>query len=52
MAAMQTDAFKLMAKNTFQPSDFSGDSRVFSRNIDKDVDDKRRLLTALGMTNR
>jgi len=52
MAAMQTDAFKLMAKNTFQPSDFSGDSRVFSRNIDKDVGDKRRLLTALGMTKR
>jgi tripartite-type tricarboxylate transporter receptor subunit TctC len=52
MAAMQTDAFKLMAKNTLQPSDFNGDGRVFSMNIDKDVDDKRRLLTSLGMAKR
>ena len=52
MAAMQTDAFKLMAKNTFQPSDFSGDSRAFSMNIDKDMDDKRRLLTSLGMVKQ
>jgi tripartite-type tricarboxylate transporter receptor subunit TctC len=49
MAAMQTDTFKLMAKNTFQPSDFSGDSRIFSMNIDKDLEEKRRLLTSLGM---
>lgn len=49
MSAMQTDAFKLMAKNTFQPSDFSGDSRFFSMNIDKDAAEKRRLLTSLGM---
>jgi tripartite-type tricarboxylate transporter receptor subunit TctC len=52
MAVMQTDAFKLMARNTFQPSDFSGDSRVFSMNIDKDMEDKRRLLTSLGMAKQ
>lgn len=49
MAAMETAAFKLMAKNTFQPSDFSGDSSFFTSNIDKDADEKQRLLTALGM---
>jgi tripartite-type tricarboxylate transporter receptor subunit TctC len=52
MAAMQTDAFKLMAKNTLQPSDFSGDSRAFAMNVDKDVEDKRRLLTSLGMAKQ
>jgi tripartite-type tricarboxylate transporter receptor subunit TctC len=49
VAAMQTDAFKHMAKNTFQPSDFNGDAKVFTSNIDKDADEKQRLLTALGM---
>ena len=48
-AAMQTDAFKRIAKSTFQPSDFSADMAGFKANIAKDVDDKRRLLTALGM---
>jgi tripartite-type tricarboxylate transporter receptor subunit TctC len=49
MAAMETAAFKPTAKNTFQPSDFSGDSSFFTSNIDKDADEKQRLLTALGM---
>jgi tripartite-type tricarboxylate transporter receptor subunit TctC len=49
MAAMQTDAFKFMAKTTFQPSNFSGDAGVFTQNIDRDAEEKQRLLTALGM---
>jgi tripartite-type tricarboxylate transporter receptor subunit TctC len=48
-AVMQSDAFVRMAKNTFQPSDFSADAKGFQANLDKDVEDKRRLLTALGM---
>jgi tripartite-type tricarboxylate transporter receptor subunit TctC len=52
MAAMQTDAFKFMAKTTFQPSDFSGDASVFTLNIDKDAQEKQRLLTALGMAKK
>jgi tripartite-type tricarboxylate transporter receptor subunit TctC len=48
-AAMNSDAFKLIAKRTFQPSDYSADSAGFKANIDKDVEEKRRLLTALGM---
>jgi tripartite-type tricarboxylate transporter receptor subunit TctC len=49
MAAMKTEAFIRMAKNTLQPVDFMADSEQFSKNLDKDVEDKRRLLTALGM---
>ena len=49
IASMQTDAFKRMANNTFQPSDFIADSAGFSSNLDKDMADKRRLLTSLGL---
>jgi tripartite-type tricarboxylate transporter receptor subunit TctC len=52
MIAMQSDAFKRMARNTFQPSDFMADSREFSVNIDKDEVEKRRLLSSLGMIKR
>jgi tripartite-type tricarboxylate transporter receptor subunit TctC len=46
---MNGDAFKQIAKRTFQPSDYAADAAGFKANIDKDVEDKRRLLTALGM---
>ncbi len=48
-ATMHTDAFARIAKNTFQPADFMADSAGFKANIEKDVEDKRKLLTALGM---
>jgi tripartite-type tricarboxylate transporter receptor subunit TctC len=48
-AAMKTEAFQRIAKNTFQPADFMADSAGFKANIAKDVEDKRKLLTALGM---
>jgi tripartite-type tricarboxylate transporter receptor subunit TctC len=47
--AMQSEAFQRIVKATFQPSDFSADSAGFAANLNKDVADKRRLLTALGM---
>ena len=48
-AAMKSDAFQRIAKNTFQPKDFSADSAGFAANIEQDVVEKRRLLTSLGM---
>jgi tripartite-type tricarboxylate transporter receptor subunit TctC len=48
-AARHTEAFQRIAKNTFQPADFMADSAGFSANIAKDVVDKRKLLTSLGM---
>lgn len=48
-AARKTEAFARIAKTTFQPADFQADAAGFKANIDKDVEDKRRLLTALGM---
>jgi tripartite-type tricarboxylate transporter receptor subunit TctC len=47
--AEKTEAFTRIAKNTFQPDDFMADSARFKANIEKDVEDKRKLLTALGM---
>ena len=47
--AMQSEAFQRIVKSTFQPSDFSADAAGFAANLKKDVEDKRRLLTALGM---
>jgi tripartite-type tricarboxylate transporter receptor subunit TctC len=48
-ATMQGEAFQRIAKNTLQPRDFMADAAGFKANIDKDVAEKRRLLTALGM---
>lgn len=49
VTAIQTEAFQRIVKTTFQPSDFFADSARFAANLKKDVEDKRRLLTALGM---
>ena len=46
---MQSEPFQRIVKNTFQPSDYFADSAGFAANLNKDVADKRRLLTALGM---
>jgi tripartite-type tricarboxylate transporter receptor subunit TctC len=48
-AAMRSEAFQAIAKRTFQPADYAADSGGFKANIDKDVEEKRRLLTELGM---
>jgi len=48
-AVRRSDAFQQIAKRTFQPSDYQADSAGFQANIQKDVEEKRRLLTALGM---
>ena len=48
-AAEKTEAFQRVAKNTFQPADFMADSAGFKANIEKDLAEKRKLLTALGM---
>ena len=40
------------AKRTFQPADYAADMAGFTANIEKDVRDKRRLLTALGMVKQ
>lgn len=48
-AAMHSETFRRIAKNTFQPDDFSADSAGFKAHIEQDVEEKRRLLTALGM---
>jgi tripartite-type tricarboxylate transporter receptor subunit TctC len=48
-AAEKTEAFQRIAKNTFQPADFMADSAGFKANIEKDAEDKRKLLTSLGM---
>jgi len=48
-AAEKTEAFQRIAKNTFQPADFMADSAGFKANIEKDTEDKRKLLTSLGM---
>jgi tripartite-type tricarboxylate transporter receptor subunit TctC len=49
MASMQSEAFQRVAKNTLQPADFMADSAGFTKNIDKDLADKQKLLTALGL---
>jgi tripartite-type tricarboxylate transporter receptor subunit TctC len=51
-AAVRSDAFQTIAKRTFQPSDYLADMAGFTANIEKDVVEKRRLLTALGMVKQ
>jgi tripartite-type tricarboxylate transporter receptor subunit TctC len=47
--AVQSDAFQRLAKRTLQPADFFQDSKGFAVNLEKDLESKRLLLTALGM---
>jgi len=49
IAARDTEAFQRMVKTTLQPSDYFADSAGFAASLNKDVTDKRKLLTALGM---
>jgi tripartite-type tricarboxylate transporter receptor subunit TctC len=47
--AVQSEPFQRMVKQTLQPADYFQDSAGFAANLAKDVEAKRRLLTALGM---
>ena len=49
ITAKGSEPFQRIVKNTFQPSDYFADSAGFAATLNKDVEDKRRLLTALGM---
>jgi tripartite-type tricarboxylate transporter receptor subunit TctC len=49
LKARDSEPFQRMVKTTLQPSDYFADAAGFAKNLDKDVEDKRRLLTALGM---
>jgi tripartite-type tricarboxylate transporter receptor subunit TctC len=51
-AVMQGDAFQQIAKRTFQPADYAADAAGFKANIERDVAEKRKLLTALGMVKQ
>jgi tripartite-type tricarboxylate transporter receptor subunit TctC len=47
--ALHSEAFLRIAKITAQPPDYYADSPEFTASIEKDVADKRRLLTSLGL---
>ena len=47
--AAESEAYKKLAKNVFQPADYYGDSATLAANMDKDVAEKKRLLGALGL---
>jgi tripartite-type tricarboxylate transporter receptor subunit TctC len=49
LAARDTEAFQRIVKSTFQPSGYFADSAGFAKSLNKDVADKRKLLTELGM---
>jgi tripartite-type tricarboxylate transporter receptor subunit TctC len=49
IATRDTEPFQRIVKSTFQPDDYFADAAGFKKAYDKDVDDKRRLLTTLGM---
>ncbi|MCX7310656.1 MAG: tripartite tricarboxylate transporter substrate binding protein [Alphaproteobacteria bacterium] len=49
IAAKDSEPFQRIVKSTLQPSDYFADSAGFAANLKKDVEDKKRLLTALGM---
>jgi tripartite-type tricarboxylate transporter receptor subunit TctC len=49
---MQSDTFLRIAKQTFQPTDYAADATGFKANIEQDVAEKRKLLTALGMVKQ
>jgi tripartite-type tricarboxylate transporter receptor subunit TctC len=48
-AAVQSESFQRMVKKTLQPADWFQDSAGFAANVTRDVESKRKLLTALGM---
>jgi tripartite-type tricarboxylate transporter receptor subunit TctC len=49
VATRDTEPFQKIVKNTFQPADYFADAAGFAKNLNKDIADKRKLLTSLGM---
>lgn len=49
IATKNSEPFQRIVKSTFQPGDYFANSADFTANVNKDVEEKRRLLTALGM---
>jgi tripartite-type tricarboxylate transporter receptor subunit TctC len=49
VATRDTEPFQRIVKNTFQPSDYFADSAGFKAHLEKDIAEKRKLLTSLGM---
>ena len=47
--AAQSDQYRKLAKNRMQPADYYGDSAAAAKLVERDVAQKRKLLTALGM---
>jgi tripartite-type tricarboxylate transporter receptor subunit TctC len=47
--AARSEAYVTLAKRSFQPSDYYGDSATLADNMEKDVAEKRRLLAELGL---
>ena len=47
-AAAQGEMYGKLARNVFQPDDYYADSADFAANLQRDVDDKGRLLRLLG----
>ncbi len=47
--AARSEAYVTLARRSFQPADYYGDSATLADNIEKDVAEKRRLLSALGI---
>jgi tripartite-type tricarboxylate transporter receptor subunit TctC len=47
--ALHSDAYLRIAKATAQPPDYYADGPAFAASIAQDVEDKRRLLTSLGL---
>ncbi|HZN31447.1 MAG TPA: tripartite tricarboxylate transporter substrate-binding protein, partial [Xanthobacteraceae bacterium] len=48
-AAALGDAYARLAKSSFQPNDYYGDSATLASNLEKDVAEKKRMLAALGL---
>jgi tripartite-type tricarboxylate transporter receptor subunit TctC len=47
--AAHDESYRRLARSTFQPQDYYGDSGILAMQLDRDVAEKRRLLTALGI---
>jgi tripartite-type tricarboxylate transporter receptor subunit TctC len=47
--ATRSEAYVTLARRSFQPTDYYGDAAMLADNMEKDVAEKRRLLSALGI---
>ena len=47
-AAAEGDNYKRLAKTLIQPDNYYADGAAFARSLDKDLEDKSRLLAAIG----